>query len=206
MEQKRASGTSQGACDARRAARPRGPGWGGQGTEVAVLGKPIPAHKDQQWDGDQHPGVTGSISPPSSSTQSTSTPLLPPCSPQLFPVLGLPCSSLLLLPEAQDGAAPAPLCPVPSSPATAEGTTRGWHRHPSCRLHHGPCPGTGRPGAPRTALAPAQCSGLGFHLPAPLSSPLPVSCLHFLLPPSAAHADEAHAVPTLAARRLLIRL
>ena len=42
---------------------PRGPGWDSQGPEAAVPGKPVPAHEDQQQDGDQSPGVARLSSP-----------------------------------------------------------------------------------------------------------------------------------------------
>lgn len=91
-------------------------------------------------------------------------------------------------------------CPCPALPCAitghggrdSTGTTPRCHPCPLCA----PCPGTVRP----------RGSGLGFHLPAPLSSPLPVSCLHFLLPPSTAHADEPHAGAHPRAHRLLMRL
>lgn len=247
MEEERASCTSRTPAVPAGQRRPRGPGWGGRGPEVAVPRKADPCTRGaatgwgpQPWDHWVHlpqPQPPGAGEPPHSEHQHPehqhpALPQLPPCSPIAAPGSGFtpmspppaqgspvspgagscsysPRAVMLRAPLAApdepptlkapkdpprdgDGAAPAPLCPVPS-PAVAEGTAWGQHRDPSSSCpYRGPCPGTGRPRAPGTAPAPAQCRRLGFHLRSPLSSPLPVSCLHFLLPPSAVHADEPH--------------
>ena len=106
---------------------PRGPGWGGQEPEVAVLGKLVPAHEDQQQDGDWTPGVTkptspspsllGQEKPPSQplhpKDEQPALPLLPPSSPQLCLVLGSPQTS----PPPADRAAPYPQGPDPAHTA-----------------------------------------------------------------------------------------
>lgn len=144
-------------------------------------------------------------------------PLLPRTAPVplgwILPIQPLSCgvtSLLTSLDEAPSQSHPRTRMglPCPALPCAitgrggrdSTGTSPGSHSCPLC----GPCPGTVRPRALSTSQP--RGSGLGFHLPAPLSSPLPVSCLHFLLPPSSAHADEPHAGAHPRAHRLLMRL
>lgn len=149
----------------RRAARPRGPGWGGQRPEAAMPGKPAPGRENQLQDGDRTPRVTQSRPPGAGET------------PHPFPAPAAIPPALIL-------GSPQPHCPIEWNPNSSPGMnpppkstqTPGWgwyHHQPWWRGWLGD--GTKLPGpAHPEGCVPAQRPGLGFHLP-----PLP---FHLLSP------------------------
>lgn len=163
---------------------PRGPGLGWLGTGGDRARK---AGRCTQGPASR----TGTTAPGSPSSvplehQHPPLPLLPP-GPAVTPTSPLPAA-----PPGNGMGLPLPCSALCHHWLCWRGQHRGGTETPPPAHSTGRVPAQASRGPPPPP-APAQCSGLGFHLPAPLSSPLPVSCLHFLLPPSALHVDEPHA-------------